>query len=177
MNPQLFPVPFHQDTIVLVGQNDEPFVAMKPIIENIGLSWNSQHTKLRESFASTIAIIGMVAEDGKQREMVCLPLRKLPAWLYSISPNKVAAGLREKVIQYQEECDDALWRYWTQGTATRTGKHSETRSKQINTALRLIAAKNRTAEPRDRQLIDNMLAEIAAGLGFSYQADMLDGAA
>ena len=121
---QLIPVPFYEDTVVLVGNENEPFVAMKPIVENIGLAWQSQHAKLSEKFGSTITIIVMVAEDGKPREMACLPLRKLPAWLYSINPSKVNPELRDKIIRYQEECDDALWNYWTQGSASRAGTPS-----------------------------------------------------
>lgn len=40
--PQLFPVPFHGDTVFLVGQDNEPYVAMKPIATNMGLDWHSQ---------------------------------------------------------------------------------------------------------------------------------------
>lgn len=57
----------------------------------------------------------MVAEDGKRRNMVCLPLRKLAGWLQTISPNKVRPEIRDKVIQYQNECDDVLYEYWTKG--------------------------------------------------------------
>ena len=46
-------------------------------------------------------------------------VRKLPAFLASINPKKVRADLREKVILYQNECDDALWDYWTKGRAER----------------------------------------------------------
>ncbi|MFJ3372817.1 phage antirepressor N-terminal domain-containing protein [Pseudomonas sp. NPDC086251] len=63
-------------------------------------------------FASTITEMVIVAADGKQRQMTCLPLRKLTGWLMSIHPNKVKPELREGIIAYQNECDDALWAYW-----------------------------------------------------------------
>ena len=119
MADQLFPVPFHGDTVVLVDHDGQPFVAMKPVVENLGLDWKTQHAKLTDKFASTMGIIPTVGEDGRQREMVCLPLRKLPAFLYSINPNKVAPALRDKIVAYQAECDEALWQYWTQGTVVR----------------------------------------------------------
>lgn len=121
MNTQLMPVPFHGDTVVLVGRDNEPFVAMRSVVENMGLAWQVQHRKITERFGSTVTEMVTVAEDGKQRPMTCLPLRKLAAWLYSISPNKVAPELRDKIIQYQEECDEVLWNYWTKGAATRPG--------------------------------------------------------
>lgn len=49
-----------------------------------------------------------------------MPVRKLPAYLASINPKKVCPELRERVELYQEECDDALWNYWTKGHAERT---------------------------------------------------------
>ncbi|MCQ8140326.1 phage antirepressor N-terminal domain-containing protein, partial [Vibrio parahaemolyticus] len=70
------------------------YVAMKPIVANIGIDWHSQRQKLNDRFASTAVEITSVAEDGKLRDMTCLPLKKLPSWLYSISPNKVAPELR-----------------------------------------------------------------------------------
>lgn len=121
MNDQIIPVTFHGDTLALVDHEGEPFVAMKPMVENMGLAWQSQHIKLSDKFGATITIIVTVGEDGKQREMLCLPLRKLPAWLYSITPSKVKPELRDKIVSYQEECDDVLWKYWTQGHVERPG--------------------------------------------------------
>ncbi len=110
---------FHGDNLVIVPFNGQPFVAMKPIVESMGLYWSGQQAKLAEKFSSVIQIICTTGSDGKSYEMLCLPLRKLAAWLYSVNPNKVAPELRDKVIAYQEECDDALWDYWNQGFAVR----------------------------------------------------------
>nr|WP_189674146.1 phage antirepressor N-terminal domain-containing protein [Pseudomonas tehranensis] len=110
------PVPFHGDTVVLLYEAGQPYVAMKPIVTNMGLAWSPQRTKLLEKFGPTVTEIVTVAEDGSLRDMTCLPLRKLAAWLYSISPNKVAPELRDKISRYQEKCDEVLWQYWTQDT-------------------------------------------------------------
>ncbi|EHH5083660.1 hypothetical protein M4M37_004791 [Escherichia coli] len=107
-------VPFHGDSLYVVNHNGEPYVP-KPVVAGMGLAWQSQLAKLRQRFASTITEIVMVAEDGKRRNMVSLPLRKLAGWLQTINPNKVKPGIRDKVIQYQEECDDVLYEYWTKG--------------------------------------------------------------
>ncbi|EAO0413234.1 phage antirepressor N-terminal domain-containing protein [Salmonella enterica] len=108
-------VPFYGDSLYVVNHNGEPYVPMKPVVEGIGLAWQSQLAKLRQRFVSTITEIVMVAEDGKRRNMVCLPLRKLAGWLQTISPNKVRPEIRDRVIQYQNECDDVLYEYWTKG--------------------------------------------------------------
>lgn len=113
MNAQLMPVPFRDDTVVLLGRDNEPYVAMRPIVENMGLAWSPQRTKLAERFGPVVTEIVTTGVDGKQYAMSCLPLRKLAGWLYTINPKKVAPELRDKIIQYQEECDEVLWRYWT----------------------------------------------------------------
>lgn len=58
-------------------------------------------------------------KDGKKYEMLCIPIKKLNGWLFSINPNKVRADLKERLENYQEECFLALWDYWTEGIARR----------------------------------------------------------
>lgn len=55
--------------------------------------------------------------DTQKREVVCIPLFKLAGFLANIKENKVRAEIKEKVIAYQHECDDALWQYWITGRA------------------------------------------------------------
>lgn len=106
-------VSFHDSELFLVDHDGQPLVPMKPVVEGMGLAWQTQHRKLVTGrFASTITEMVIVAEDGKHRQMTCLPLRKLNGWFMSIHPNKVKPELRECIIAYQNECDDALWAYW-----------------------------------------------------------------
>ncbi|MEX0445243.1 phage antirepressor N-terminal domain-containing protein [Xenorhabdus sp. SGI246] len=117
-------VPFYDDELYVVEYNNEPHVPMKPIVEGIGLDWKSQLTKLNQRFKSTMVEIPMVAADGKMRDMICLPLRKLAGWLQTIYPNKVKPEIRDKVIRYQDECDDVLYEYWTKGVVVNPRKRS-----------------------------------------------------
>lgn len=107
-------VPFHGDNLYVVNYNGQPYVPMKPIIEGMGMDWASQFTKLKKRFAKGIAEITIPSKGGEQ-SMLCLALRKLAGWLHTISPNKVKPEIRDKVIRYQEECDDVLYEYWTTG--------------------------------------------------------------
>lgn len=111
-------IPFQSATMLLVDYGDEPFVPMRPVVEGIGLNWKSQHAKLTSGrFASTMVEIAMVAADGRQRAMSCLPLRKLPGWLMTLHPAKVRPEIRSKVTAYQQECDDVLWTHWSRHCA------------------------------------------------------------
>lgn len=159
MNTQLMPVPFHGDTVVLVGKDNEPLVAMKPLVVNLGLDWKGQHAKLSEKFSSVMEEISTTGGDGKQYAMTCLPLRKLAAWLYSISPNKVAPELRDKIIQYQEECDEVLWNYWTKGAAVRPG--AVTFAQQITMSKHRLALMKELMRNRNKVMREALGEEIA----------------
>ncbi|HHS9775519.1 TPA: phage antirepressor N-terminal domain-containing protein [Raoultella ornithinolytica] len=136
-------VPFHGAELYVINHNGEPYTPMKPIIDGMGMDWASQFTKLKQRFKSTVVEITMVAADGKSRSMTCLALRKLNGWLQTISPNKVKPEIRDRVIQYQEECDDVLYQYWTKGKAENPRKTQQSTAKQLTplrqTAERLIA--------------------------------------
>lgn len=107
-------VPFHSAELYLVEHNGQPYTPMKPIVEGMGLDWKSQFAKIKDKFnSSMVEITIQVVGDLQSRPYLCLPVRKLAAWLYSISPNKVKPEIRDSVIMYQNECDDVLWDYWT----------------------------------------------------------------
>lgn len=117
-------IPFRSAKLLLVERDGQPFIPMKPVVEGMGLDWKSQHAKLQGGrFNSVMVMITTTGADGKQYEMACLPLRKLAGWLMSIHASKVRPELRDGVIDYQNECDDALWSYWNQGRAV---NHRET---------------------------------------------------
>lgn len=106
-------VRFHGDTIQVTQKDNEPYVAMKPIVENMGLDWSGQYSKLNHNRKRwSVEKISMVALDNRKRSSVCIPLRKLPGYFATINANKVRNDLRKKIILYQNECDDALWEYW-----------------------------------------------------------------
>ncbi len=117
---QLSPVTFHGDTIFCITLNDQPYVPVKPIAENLGLAWQAQAAKLSANKDRwSVTMIVTVAQDGKKRETLCIPVRKLPAFLASINSKKIRPELRPKIELYQAECDDALWDYWMKGRAER----------------------------------------------------------
>lgn len=119
-------IPFRSAKLLLVDFDGQPFVPMKPVVDGMGLDWKSQYEKLNGGrFKAVMVIIPTTGSDGKTYEMSCLPLRKLPGWLMSIHASKVREDLRDNVIAYQNECDDALWSYWNDGHATNHRDPSE----------------------------------------------------
>lgn len=140
-------VPFHNSELYIVEHNGQPYTPMKPIVEGMGLDWASQFVKLKQRFAKGIVEITIPSKGGLQT-MLCLLLRKLPAWLYSIQSGKVKPELRNTVIKYQEECDDVLWDYWTKGQAVnpRTTKVERT---PLHDAHAMLVAKTKHLNSSD----------------------------
>lgn len=107
-------VPFHDDTVFLVEHEEQPYVPVRPVVENLGLDWATQYRKLMaEKRRWSVVIMTTVATDGRRREMVSIPLRKFFGFLNSIEPSRVKPAIRPKLELYQEECDEVLWRYWS----------------------------------------------------------------
>ena len=89
MTVQTFTVDFHNHHLTTLKHDGVIFVAMKPIVEGIGLDWGGQQQKLREQERKfNCRIISMTANDGKQRKMLCIPLDKVNEFLTTINPNK-----------------------------------------------------------------------------------------
>lgn len=130
-------VPFYGNSLFVVEHNGEPYTPMKPIIDGMGMDWASQFTKLKQRFKTSIVKITMqLPGDNQRRDIICLALRKLAGWLQTISPNKVRPEIRDKVIQYQEECDDVLYEYWTKGEVKNPRKSDDKTSTDDRTPLR-----------------------------------------
>lgn len=119
MSTELQLVTFHGDTLFLIDRDNQPYTPVKQFVENLGLAWQVQHRKLVSSPRyGCITIKVMQPGDIQQRDLLCLPLHKLPAFLYSIDSRKCKPEVRAKVEQYQAECDDVLWDYWFKSHAS-----------------------------------------------------------
>lgn len=111
-------LPFHGQSIITAMAAGVAYVAMKPIVENLGMSWGTQQQKLMRQMDKFNCIhMNMVAGDSKLRQLLCIPLKKLNGWLFSINPAKVRDDIRDRLVRYQEECFTALHDYWTKGEA------------------------------------------------------------
>ena len=119
---ELVQVAFHGDPLYLVTRDGEPYVPMRPVVEGMGLAWQSQHAKLTAEKDRWGVMIIVTPSEGGPQESLCLPLRKILGWLMTISPNKVKPTLRERIICYQRECDDVLWRHWTRKAEATAGQ-------------------------------------------------------
>ena len=101
------------DLVALIRSHDgEDMVAVKPISEALGLDWAGQYKKISNDLERlNCRHMSIVAEDGKQREMLCIPIKKVAIWLCSINPKKVKEKYKATVIAFQEELQHVLYSY------------------------------------------------------------------
>ncbi|HHR6170842.1 TPA: phage antirepressor N-terminal domain-containing protein [Providencia alcalifaciens] len=145
-------VPFHGNNLYVVNYNGEPYVPMKPIVEGMGLAWGAQFIKIKQRFGKGVSEIEIPTKTGNQ-SMICLALRKLAGWLHTISPNKVKAEIRDKVIKYQEECDDVLYEYWTTGEVKAKHKSTVQERNPLKNAVNLLVSKKGIMYPEAYSLV------------------------
>jgi len=93
-------IPFYGDEIIAIYENGKVWVALRPIVENLGLNWSKQYRKILADpvLSSTVAQKATVAQDGKERKLLCLPVEYLNGFLFKINPNKVKdEKVRERI--------------------------------------------------------------------------------
>ncbi|NCB47469.1 hypothetical protein EOM81_10695 [bacterium] len=156
----------NQQQIQIIKRDNQEFVPIKPICSALGIDPWGQQKRIKKdillgSVTDTVAATG---SDGKNYEMVVLPLRYVFGWLFTIDSNLVKEESREAVLKYQMECYDALYDYFKSYLDFVTYKQ-----KLIDEALELYdqartefsGAKNKVKEARE--LLDQKRA-------ISYQA-------
>ncbi|MCO0990595.1 phage antirepressor N-terminal domain-containing protein, partial [Escherichia coli] len=111
----------------------------------------------------------------KLRKLLCLPLKKLNGWLFSINPEKVRADIRDKLIQYQEECFSVLHDYWTKGHVVNPRKAKKVLPGKITTeqqeAIKQLVMSRGQSLPKEKQAraIITMWSSLKSHFGCSYK--------
>lgn len=167
-------VPFHGSDLYVVSVGNEAYTPMRPIIDGMGLTYQGQADKLKSRFSKGVREI-MIPTKGGEQTMLCLALRKLNGWLQTISPNKVKPEIRETVIQYQEECDDVLYEYWTKGQVTNPRKAKKIAAGKITAdqqeAIKQLVMNRGKALPKENQAkaIITMWSSLKSHFGCTYK--------
>ena len=114
MNAKSKIVKFNNQQVPVFMQGDKPYVAMKPICENIGLDWEAQRQRIKRNHVLDVSacMIKVVAQDGKFREVLALPIGCLNGWLMGVDANKVKPEIKDTLIKYQLECYDVLYKHF-----------------------------------------------------------------
>ncbi len=99
---------------IVVIENGEKRVPIKPICEALGVNYSTQLEKLKsdEILGSVILLRGTTGSDGKEYKMQTIPFKYVFGWLFTINPKNVAPEAKEAVIKYKLACYDALYEHF-----------------------------------------------------------------
>lgn len=164
---------------IVLDDEGREVVPLKPIADAFGLKWEEQRIRVQGAYlARFLGTCTPVIRGGNQsREMVCIRLDRVAAWMFQINPERVRAAGNEAgaefLIQKHEEWADLIHEY-----ETRKGGmiQSETKDKAANMRLFLAAirAKREVTSPKERNTLARHAAAFSAAAGVPYQPDLID---
>lgn len=106
-------IPFYEDTLLVqLGEDGEIYVALRPIVESLGLDWSAQYRRIKRDPVlseeiKTISVAVTATEIRKRGEgandYICLPKQYVSGFLFGINANRVQEAYRENVIKWQRE--------------------------------------------------------------------------
>jgi len=106
-------IPFYEDNLIIqLGEDGEIYVALRPIVQALGLSWGSQLNRIKRDAVlskkmKTLSVFVTNTQgeaEGQDREIICLPKQYMSGFLFGISAGRIKdKNLRAKVVQFQEE--------------------------------------------------------------------------
>ena len=116
MSTQLISTINNQGIVIVIDEDGQKFVPVKPICEALGVNYTSQLEKMEndEILSSLIPLKGTTGADGKMYKMKCIPLKYVFGWIFSISPKNVKEEAKQNLILYKVICYDALYNYFTE---------------------------------------------------------------
>jgi len=100
---------------IIVIENGEKRIAVRPICDALGVAYQSQIERLKNDplVGSTVTLSMTAGADGRDREMVTIPFMFVFGWLFRIDSRNVKEEARENVLKYQMECYRALYYHFT----------------------------------------------------------------
>ena len=106
----------NQSILVIEDLFKEKLVPIRPICDALGVDFEGQRQRISrdEILSPTAFMTKAVGADGKDREMVCLPIKFVFGWLFTIDTSRVNEEARESVINYKLKCYDVLYNYFVE---------------------------------------------------------------
>lgn len=112
---QIITVNFRGDQLYGFENDDGTFVALKPIVENMGMDWSAQYRRATRDpiLSEGIAMMATPFGRGGDQEAVCLKLELVNGWLFTIDTARIKdEAVRDRVLLYQRECYAVLHRHF-----------------------------------------------------------------
>lgn len=112
-------VNFRGDQLYGFENDDGVFVALKPIVESMGMDWSAQLKRVKRDpiLSEGMAIMATPFSRGGDQEAVCLKMDLVNGWLFTIDSARIKdETVRDRVILYQRECYGVLFRHFYKGS-------------------------------------------------------------
>lgn len=111
---KIITVDFRSDTLFAVERDDGVFVALKPIVQALGLDWKAQHRRVSEDAVLREGMVTMTMPSvGGMQETTCLRLDLVNGWLFTIDESRVKdEEVRQRVLMYKRECHSVLFEHF-----------------------------------------------------------------
>lgn len=144
---EIVSVNFRGDELYGFKQDDGVFVALKPIVEAMGMDWSAQYRRVQRDpiLSEGIAIMATPWGRGGSQDAVCLKMDLLNGWLFTIDSSRITnLEVREKVIVYQRECYGVLYRHFSKGRLETLGASEADLSLPLNDRRKLVVEARQT---------------------------------
>jgi len=108
-------VNFHGAVLYGSRIGDIVYVALKPIVEAMGLAWQGQLERVKRDpvLKEGVSVMLIPSARGGTQETVALKLDLVPGWLFTISALRIKSEeIRAKVVLFQRECYEVLTKHF-----------------------------------------------------------------
>lgn len=108
---EIVTVNFRGDELYGFKQDDGTFLALKPMVEAMGLDWSAQFRRVQRDpiLSEGIAMMATPFGRGGDQEVLCIKLDLINGWLFTIDSSRIKDDLvRQRVQTYQRECYQVL---------------------------------------------------------------------
>lgn len=111
---KIITVDFRNDTLFAVERDDGVFVALKPIVQSMGLDWKAQHRRVSDDAVLREGMVTMTMPSvGGVQETTCIRLELVNGWLFTIDESRVKdEETRQRVLTYKRECYAVLFQHF-----------------------------------------------------------------
>ena len=115
---EIIRVPFAENEITVIEANGVRYVALKPLVEALHLSWPAQYELIHRDPVLRKEVLVLPGQTkGGTQDMVVLSIDFINGWLFKIPASRYTGARRETIIKYQNECYRALNDYFRHGGA------------------------------------------------------------
>ncbi|MEM1346264.1 MAG: phage antirepressor N-terminal domain-containing protein [Pseudomonadota bacterium] len=104
---KIITVNFRGDELYGFENDDGVFVALKPMVEAMGMPWESQRQRVRKDpiLNEGARLIQVPFGRGGAQEQLCLRESLVQGWLFTIDSTRIKdEQVRQRVQMYQREC-------------------------------------------------------------------------